>query len=184
MSDKNIEIRLSGEGGQGLILAGVILAESAIIEGKNASQSQYYGPESRGGISKSEVIISEGEIVYPEVAEPDMVLVLSQVACIPYTKDIRSDETYVLFDSDKVSDFPSLKKGKIYKLPFTKTAYDKLGKPFIANIIALGTVVALTNAVKRESIEKAVLARVPKGTEELNRAALNEGFELAKTIKL
>ncbi len=181
--EKNIEIRLSGEGGQGLILAGVILASAALIDGKNAAQSQYYGPESRGGISKSEVVISTGDIIYPEVADPDLVLVLSQVACGPYTKDIRRDDAYVIFDANTVKEFPKLEHGRIYKLPFTMTAHDKLGKPFIANIIALGTIVGLTNVVSREAIEQAVLARVPKGTEELNKTALSEGFELAKTIK-
>ncbi|MCL4558286.1 MAG: 2-oxoacid:acceptor oxidoreductase family protein [Deltaproteobacteria bacterium] len=180
---KNTEIRLSGEGGQGLILAGVILASAALLEGKNAAQSQYYGPESRGGISKSEVVISDGEIIYPEVADPDLVLVLSDVATAPYTKDIRRDDTLVLFDSDTVKKFPDLKHGRVYKLPFTMTAHDKLGKPFIANIIALGTIVGLTDVVSKESIEKAVLARVPRGTEELNKTALLEGFELATTIK-
>jgi len=181
--DKNVEIRLSGEGGQGLILAGVILASAALLDGKNAVQTQYYGPESRGGISKSEVIISDKEIIYPEVADPDLVLVLSQVACIPYTKDIKRDDTFILFDSHTVSEFPELKHGRVYKLPFTMTARDKLGKPFIANIIALGAIVELTKSVSRESIEKAMLSRVPKGTGELNKTALLEGFELAKTIK-
>lgn len=181
--EKNIEIRLSGEGGQGLILAGVILASAALIDGKNAAQSQFYGPESRGGISKSEVVISTGDIIYPEVADPDLVLVLSQVACAPYTKDIKRDDAFVIFDSDTVKEFPKLDHGKVYKLPFTMTAHDKLGKPFIANIIALGTIVGLTNVVSKEAIEQAVLARVPKGTIELNKMALDEGFALAKTIK-
>src|SRR5574341_1705151 len=170
------EIRFAGSGGQGLILAGVILAEAAAIyEGKNVAQSQSYGPEARGGASKSEVIISEEEIDYPKASSLNTILALTQESCDKYYKDIK-DTGVLLLDADFVKKCPEGKFTTL-KLPFLKTATDKIGKAMVANIVALGAVVELTGVVTKESIEKAVLARVPKGTEEINRMALQAGFD-------
>ena len=173
------EIRFSGSGGQGLILAGVIFAEAAtIFDGINAVQSQSYGPEARGGASKSEVIISDQVINFPKAQAIDLQLSLTQESCTKYYKDLKPNGT-LLIDTDFVQEVP---KGsfKVVKLPIIRTASEEIGKAFVANIVALGAITALTKKVKIESVEKAVLSRVPKGTEELNKKALMAGYELAK----
>lgn len=173
------EIRFSGSGGQGLILAGVIFAEAATIyDKKNAVQSQSYGPEARGGASKSEVIISDEVIDFPKATAIDLQLSLTQESCTKYYKDIKGDGT-LLVDEDFVREVP---KGtfRVIRLPIIRTAADEIGKSFVANIVAIGAIAAITGKVSYEAIEKAVLSRVPKGTEEMNKKALKAGFDLAK----
>lgn len=170
-----VEIRLSGTGGQGLILAGIILAEAAIMDDKNAIQSQSYGPEARGGASKSEVIISSSDIFYPKVTKPDIFLALSQEAYEKYIKGV-GDKAKVIVDTSINIDVNS--NNKVIKIPILDTASEKLGKPMVANIVALGAIVGLTGVVSESSIEKAVLSRVPSGTEQLNKEALYEGYKL------
>jgi 2-oxoglutarate ferredoxin oxidoreductase subunit gamma len=172
------EIRLSGEGGQGIVLAGVILAEAATIyDGKNATQTQVYGPESRGGASKAEVIISDEEIDYPKAMAVDLLLALTQVAADKYAHDLKPSGILVV-DSAKVSNVPSGNFG-VHRLPIIDTAKDTVGKAMVANIVSLGVITGLSKVVSREAIERAVLARVPRGTEELNRRALEAGLALA-----
>ena len=173
------EIRFSGSGGQGLILAGVIFAEGAsIFDKKNAVQSQSYGPEARGGASKSEVIISDETIHFPKATSIDLQLSLTQEACTKYYKDLKPDGT-LLVDEDFVKEIP---KGtfRVLKLPIIRTATEEIGKSFVANIVAIGAIAAITGQVSYEAIEKAVLSRVPKGTEELNKKALKSGYNIAK----
>ncbi len=178
---EKIEIRLSGSGGQGLILAGVILAEAAAIyDGKNAIQTQSYGPEARGGASKSEVIISNEEILYPKTTRLDYLLALNQQSCDKYAGDLKEDGL-LLVDSDAVEHLPSVKQ--VVSLPLIRTAREKVGRVMTTNIVSLGALVGLSGVVRRSSLEKAVLARVPRGTEELNMKALKLGFELAEDFK-
>jgi len=172
------EIRLSGEGGQGIVLAGVILAEAAAIyDGKNATQTQVYGPESRGGASKAEVIISDEEIDYPKAMAVDLLLALTQAAADKYGHDLKPSGILVV-DSSKVVTVPS-GNFAVHRLPIIETAKDTVGKAMVANIVSLGVIAGLSKVVSRDAIEQAVLARVPKGTEELNRRALEAGFALA-----
>ncbi|MHB0884317.1 MAG: 2-oxoacid:acceptor oxidoreductase family protein [Bacillota bacterium] len=176
-----VDIRLSGEGGQGVILAGIILAEAAaIFDGKNAIQTQSYGPESRGGASKSEVVVDEGDIDYPEVRRPNILLALTQEACDKYAPSLAPGGTLIT-DSTFVQSPPKV-DGQGYSAGITQIARERLGKEIVANIVALGALVALTGVVSREAIEKAVLSRVPRGTEDLNRRALQEGFAAGETI--
>ncbi len=172
------ELRFSGAGGQGLILAGVIMAEAAsIYDGKQAVQSQSYGPEARGGASKSEVIISDGPIDYPKATVVDALLALTQEACDKYSHDLKEGGV-LLIDSDLVKNEP---KGnfKVTKFNITNTAKNEVGREIVTNIVALGAMVALTGVISRESAEKAVLARVPEAFLELNKKAFNLGFEKA-----
>jgi len=174
------EIRLSGSGGQGLILAGLILAEAAAIyEGKNAVQTQSYGPEARGGASKSEVIISNGEILYPKTTRLDYLLALNQESCDKYAHDLK-DDGLLLVDTDAVEHVPPVKS---ISLPLVRTAREKIGRVMTANIISLGALVGISQVVSAKSLEKAVLKRVPKGTEQLNLKALELGFRLAEEVK-
>ncbi|MDY6029228.1 MAG: 2-oxoacid:acceptor oxidoreductase family protein [Acidaminococcaceae bacterium] len=172
------ELRLSGTGGQGLILAGIILAEAALLDGKAAIQSQSYGPEARGGSSKAEVIISEDEIHFPKVTAPKLLLAMSQEAADKYSKDLLED-SIVVTDSLFVNKVPA-GAAEIYQLPITITAKEELGKALFANIIALGAIQKISNIVTYDSLLKAVLNRVPKGTEEVNTKALQLGMNLVK----
>lgn len=173
---KQIELRLTGSGGQGLILGGIILAEAAILDGKNAVQSQSYGPEARGGASKAEVIISNEEIDFPKVQKVDLLLVLTQVACDKYAAEV--DEDGILLVDSTVTIPENVKAKEVIQVPILETAHDVIGKPMVANIIAIGAINQLLNIASKESLETAVLNRVPKGTEELNRSALTEGYRL------
>ncbi|MTI70235.1 MAG: 2-oxoacid:ferredoxin oxidoreductase subunit gamma [Firmicutes bacterium] len=175
---KQNEIRLSGSGGQGLILAGIILAEAALLDGKNAVQSQSYGPEARGGASKAEVIISENDINYPKVQKCDILLSLTEKACDKYLKTLKSGGVLIL---DSSVDTPKRDDIKVYKLPIINTATEKLGKVMVSNIVALGALNGITKIVSAESLKKAVLSRVPRGTEDLNEKAFNEGLTLGNS---
>jgi len=171
------EIRLSGSGGQGLIIAGVILAEAAgIYDGKYVCQTQAYGPEARGGASKAEVVISDVEIDYPKAMRPDVLLALNQKALDSYYADLKPGGLIVV-DRTLVTDLPM---EDAVALPFTKIAREQLGKEMVANIVALGALARLTGAVTPEALEQAVLARVPPGTADLNQQALAAGIQLAK----
>jgi len=172
-----MEIRLAGSGGQGLILAGLVLAEAAgLYDGREAAMVQSYGPEARGGASKAEVIVSDQPIDYPLCTKVDLLLALTQEAADAYSWDL-SPSALVILDSDLVRHPPS---SLAVRLPFTAAARDKLGKVMVANVVALGAIGELGQVVSRKSLEKALLARVPPGTEALNKKALSLGIKLAQ----
>jgi 2-oxoglutarate ferredoxin oxidoreductase subunit gamma len=175
------EIRFSGAGGQGLITAGIILAEAAsIIEGKHAVQSQSYGPEARGGASKSEVIIGDAPIDYPKATIVDACLAMTQEAADKYAVGIK-DGGLLLVDTDFVKNPP---KGnfKVYDMPIMRTAQDEVGRVIVANVIALGAMIALTDVVSRDAGQEAVLRRVPEAFVDLNKKAYNLGYEKVKAL--
>lgn len=177
---RQLELRLSGSGGQGLITAGIILAEAALKDQKNAIQTQSYGPEARGGASKAEVIISNDVIDFPKVTLPNMTLALTQIASDKYISDITEDGTIIIDDSITLPEY--IKAKHIYKVPIIKTAINEVGKEIVANIVALGLIVGLTKIVSEESLEAAILSRIPRGTEDLNKLALQKGYELARSL--
>jgi len=175
------ELRFSGAGGQGLITAGIILAEAAsIVEGKHAVQSQSYGPEARGGASKSEVIIGDGPIDYPKATIVDACLAMTQEAADKYANGIKPGGL-LLLDADFA---PNAPEGdfKVYYLPIMRLAKTEIGREIVANVIALGAMIAMTGVVERESGEKAVLAKVPEAFIDLNKKAYALGFEKAKEM--
>lgn len=172
-------ISLSGTGGQGIILAGIILAEAAISENKQAIQTQSYGPEARGGASKSEVIISDEDIDYPKILTADILLVMSEEACVKYIGVLKKGGKLIA-DSSIITDIPAV-DAEILPVSLTKTAREELGNAMFANIIALGVLVGSTGVVSRESLTAAVLRRVPKGTEEINQRALELGFAMGNS---
>jgi 2-oxoglutarate ferredoxin oxidoreductase subunit gamma len=174
------EVRLAGEGGQGMILAGIILSEAAAIYGgKNAVQTQSYGPEARGGASKAEVVISSGEIDHPEVLEADVLVALSKEAFKKFAKTVKPGGLLIV-DEDKVD---SSSVPNAVRIPITRMALETTGRVITANTVALGVLVGLKEIVSRDAIEKAVQARAPRGTEEMNRKALQAGFEAAAKVK-
>ncbi|MBZ4653569.1 MAG: 2-oxoglutarate synthase [Peptococcaceae bacterium] len=174
------EILLSGSGGQGMILAGIILAEAALREGKEVVQTQSYGPEARGGASKAEVIIANKKISFPHIEKPDVVLAMTEEAFNKYTKCLKENAA-VIVDSTYVKN-PTLTRGDLHEVPITALAEKEVGSPLFSNIVALGVLIGVTNIVKESTIKEAVLARVPKGTEERNLKALELGFIAGKNI--
>lgn len=175
------ELRFSGAGGQGLITAGIILAEAAsIVDNKYAVQSQSYGPEARGGASKAEVIISDEPIDYPKATVVDACLAMTQEAADKYAVGIKPGGL-LLIDTDFVKNVP---KGdfKVYDMPIIRIAKEEIGREIVANVIALGAMIALTDVIPRESGETAVLRKVPEAFIDLNRKAYSLGFEKVKEM--
>ena len=176
---KQFEARLTGSGGQGLILAAIILAEAASRAGNFVAQTQAYGPEARGGASKAEVIISSEPIDYPKVTAPDVVLTMSEEAYRKYGVNCK-DDCVLLVDSTNIENTGA--NPKAIFLPLTQAAKEQLGTPIVANIVALGALNALTSIVKPDDLKDVVLERAPRGTEELNAKALQLGYSLAQTV--
>lgn len=174
------EVRLAGAGGQGMILAGVILAEAAAVyDGLNAVQTQSYGPEARGGASRAEVIIARGEIDYPKVIEADVLLCMSQEACDTFYDRVKEDGC-IIVDSTHVSRLPSQ---RAITLPITRIAQDATGRVITASVVALGVLAGLTGVVTAPALEMALSQRVPEGTEEVNLRALAAGLSAAQHLK-
>jgi 2-oxoglutarate ferredoxin oxidoreductase subunit gamma len=176
MSDR-FEVRLVGTGGQGMILAGIILAEAAAVGAdKNVAQTQSYGPEARGGASKAEVIISNGQIDYPKVLRADLLLAMSQEACDKYGHEV-NPEGWLIVDGDQVKRVP--RHLRTVRVPISRIAEEEIGRKITANIVGLGVIVGLTEVVPREAIAQAVERRAPPGTKEINQQALEAGLALA-----
>jgi 2-oxoglutarate ferredoxin oxidoreductase subunit gamma len=174
---KHLEIKLGGFGGQGIILAGYILGKAAsIYDKRNATLTQSYGPESRGGACSAQVIISDEEIDFPEVLRPDILTLMSKEAYDKFIPDVARN-AIILYDEDLVDNNQELPKSlKCYSIPATRFA-EELGKKITANIIMLGFLVAITGIVNKESMELAITSSIPKGTEEINLAAFTKGYE-------
>lgn len=170
------EVRFSGFGGQGIILSAVILGRAAALyDNRYAVQTQVYGPEARGGASMSQVVIDDEPILFPKVKNPDLFVIMSQEGFEKYGKNASIDAT-MLIDSGLVHDRPEC---RCIEIPATREAKAQLGRDIVANIIMLGSLTASTRVVSEEALEKAILASVPKGTEELNLKAMRLGFNLA-----
>ncbi len=176
------EIRLTGSGGQGVILASVILgAAASLYEKRYAIQSQAYGPEARGGATKSDVVISDKPIMYPKARHIDVLLCLTQKAADKFLHTAKKGSIIVI-DSDYV-DLPESDDYTLYKLPLTSTTMDKMGRLVALNVVSLSALVQLTGIVSEEALKSAVLDKAPKGTEEFNINALAIGKELANSVK-
>jgi 2-oxoglutarate ferredoxin oxidoreductase subunit gamma len=174
------EVRLAGEGGQGMILAGVILAEAAAVhDGLNAVQTQSYGPEARGGASRSEVILARGAIDYPKVIAADLLLCMSQESCDRFFPQVK-EEGCIVVDASNVSRLPS---HRAVAAPISEIAERATGRRIAASTVALGLVSGLTGIVSRSALEMAITDRVPAGTEEMNLKALAAGFDWAERLR-
>ena len=169
------EIRLAGTGGQGAILASVILAEAAgVHEGQYVVQTQSYGPEARGGASHADVIISDEPVLYPKSRRLDVLVCLSQQAVDKYMDDLKVRGTAIV-DGFYVRECP--REGAVC-LAMAETARNKLGRELFTNILMLGALARVTGIVKLDSLEKSVANRVPVKALELNRKAMALGWEL------
>ena len=172
----------SGSGGQGVITAAIILAEAAVLyENLTAVQSQTYGPEARGGATRSDVIISDTMINYPKVIQPNVLVCLTQEAYNKFYTIIRpgglliTDSRYV--KTQRKAD------AKQRELPIYATVMEEIGKPIVFNICMLGTLLAMTELVQPESVMKVIKTRIPEGFLDLNQKALDIGLKLGEAYK-
>lgn len=172
----------SGSGGQGVITAAIIIAEAAVIyENLIAVQSQLYGPEARGGATRSDVVISSSQINYPKVIQPNVLVCLTQDAYNKFFPIIRpgglliTDTRYVKIQR-KVD-------AQQKEFPIHQTVMEAIGKPIVFNICMLGTVIGLIEIVKFDSILKVLEKRIPQGFLEINQKALELGFQMGKDAK-
>jgi 2-oxoglutarate ferredoxin oxidoreductase subunit gamma len=175
------EIRLSGFGGQGIIKTGNIIGEAvAIHDGKNATFTQSYGPESRGGAAAAQVVISDEPISYPHVIDPSILVVMSQGAYTKYAPGFRKDGLLIV-DEDLVEIDEAVEGLRVLSIPATRLA-EELGRKIVANVVMLGFLAAVTDLASAEAMKKAVLSSVPKGTEELNLKAFERGYEYGQQV--
>ena len=172
---KRYEMRFAGSGGQGVILASVIIAETAVISGLNTVQSQAYGPEARGGVSKAETVLSHDKIWYSKVTRPNFLLALTQASLDTYTRTLAEDAVIMMDDSLKR---PDLDPARVISIPILQTAKEKVGKAFTANIVAVGAINRALQLFSDAELMEGVKRHIPAGTEEINQRALAEGAAL------
>ncbi|MDZ7271124.1 MAG: 2-oxoacid:acceptor oxidoreductase family protein [candidate division KSB1 bacterium] len=170
------EIRVSGYGGQGVILAGYIIGKAtAIFEKKHATLTQSFGPEARGSACSAQVICSDEPIHYPYIRTPNILIAMSQEAYTKFEPEL-DPNGLLLIEEDLVKAKPPRDNIRMYAVPATRLA-EQLGRRIVLNIVMLGFFTAVTNTVSKEAMEKAVLSSIPKGTEEINRKAFETGYE-------
>jgi len=173
------EVILTGFGGQGIILAGRILGSAVVIgDHRNSTPVQAYGPEARGGACSAQVVISDGDIHYPYIREPDILVCLSQSGYDKFIDQLKP-EGMLLIDQDLVQ-----AKGapvEAFAIPSTRMA-EELGRVMMANIIMIGFLSAITGVVSVEAARNTVIESVPKGTEEMNTKAFNKGCDYGLAI--
>jgi len=174
------EILITGFGGQGIVLAGNILGKAASLgDHKESTLTQSYGPEARGGACSAQVIISDVSIHYPYVRNPDILVCMSQGGFDKYS-GLLKEESILVIDQDLVHSV-EVKCDNFFAVPATRTA-EELGRKMMANIVMLGFFTAVTDVVTVESARDAVVNSVPKGTEKLNIAAFNKGYDYGAAI--
>jgi len=175
------EVLIAGFGGQGIVLAGYVLGKAATVyEGKEASLVQSYGPESRGGACKAEVVISDEQIDYPRASDPEVMVVMSQEAYHTYAAK-RSPHCLLIIDEDLVDPNEEKEGMKLLKIPATRLA-EQLGRKIVANMVMLGFLTGVTGIVSPEAMRESIRTSVPRGTEELNLRAFETGYEYAQKL--
>lgn len=174
---KKTEIRISGLGGQGVVIAGQILGRAAVYSGKNAVQTQSYGAEARGSAAKSEVIVSDSKIGFPMVRKCDVLVAMNQEALDRNIQDLKENSTLII-DNSVAKNVPEI-KARIVKVPATQTAETEFGEKLYANMIILGVLATITKIVDRESMMKAFEDAFSKKTLDKNIEAFDRGMQLA-----
>lgn len=179
-TDMRYEIIFSGIGGQGMILCGKIAAEAAsLYEKKHSVQTVYYGPESRGGIAESYVIISDEPVDYPKITKADALVAMSQSGLERHLEHLH-ENAVVVIDKGKVSVENLPETFSLSSAPFTEESIRIMARPMAANIVALGFFSAVTEMISPDACKKAIRHNVPAGTEEKNIAAFEAGFDLGR----
>ncbi len=175
---KRSEVRIAGLGGQGVVLAGKILGRAAVHDGKRVVQTQSYGAEARGSAAKSEVIIADERIGFPMVRKCDILVAMSQKALDKYLKDLKEDGT-LLVDESMVREVPKI-KARVFTVPATKMAENKLKSKICANVIMLGALTKATDIISQRAGEKAITQSVPKEAQKVNIQGFRIGLKLVK----
>ena len=177
-----ISIRFGGFGGQGIVLSAIIIASGTVLhEGKSAIQTQSYGPESRGGSSKAEVIVSDKDIDYPLIEKADVLICLSQDALDSYFHDTH-ENSLVIIDPAFINDVPGSDHVRLIEIPSTKLA-DELESRLVANMIILGALIALTSVISEDSLEKSIKDNTPSAFHELNISGMRAGIRYAQKFQ-
>jgi 2-oxoglutarate ferredoxin oxidoreductase subunit gamma len=175
---KRTEILIGGVGGQGVILAGIILGVAAtLFDGKKAVQTQAYSSEQRGGMARAEVIISSEPITDPQVRRPDILMALAQDAVNRHIKKVKPSGL-VIYDADLVKEIPQ-DGWQLLGVPATSLADQEMNNIIVANLILLGQLIKKTGILSVEAVEKAIAANVPAKAKELNLKAFRRGLELS-----
>ncbi|MCL2687225.1 MAG: 2-oxoacid:ferredoxin oxidoreductase subunit gamma [Methanobrevibacter sp.] len=180
------EIRIAGFGGQGVILAGIIVGKAAsLFDGLNAVQTQSYGPEARGGASKTEVVVSDDEINYPKLTSPDILVAMSHEALMAYMGDLKDGGILIIdsdvIDEEDIKDFVKEHNINVYHARVNKTAEHDIGLKIVANIVMVGAITKLTKVISYDAAKDAVLDSVPPGTEKKNMQAFEAGYAMDGT---
>jgi 2-oxoglutarate ferredoxin oxidoreductase subunit gamma len=176
------EVKISGFGGQGVILSAHILGKAAsIFDGKQATMTQAFGPEARGSSCSAQVILSDEIIRYPYLKAPEVLVSMSQEAFTRFSPEVAKGGM-VLIDEDLVKPSDKKRDFAIYSIPATRFA-EELGRKLVLNIVMFGFFTAMTGLVQKESALKAVLDSVPKGTEDLNTNAFNKGYDYGAKLR-
>lgn len=171
-----VEIRIGGFGGQGIIRTGLILATASCVYGdRDAIQTASYGPESRGGSCKSEVIISDEAIDFPKVEYPDILVVMSQEAYLKYVDELKENGLLIL-DPDLVPNQSESLKAERYEIPATRIA-EELGNRIVANAVMIGALAGITDLFGVEDLKRSIRQNVPEAFAELNIRAFEKGYE-------
>jgi 2-oxoglutarate ferredoxin oxidoreductase subunit gamma len=179
---KRVEIKIGGFGGQGVIMAGQIIGHAgAIYDGKEATLTQSFGPEARGGSCSAQVVISASRNLYPCVTNPDILMVMSQPAYDKYGKEMRSG-TLLLFEESIVKPTTLSEGVKAFGIPATRLA-EELGRTMVLNIVMVGFFAALSNVLTFESLKKSVVDVVPRGTQKLNLEAFERGYSFGRALQ-
>lgn len=176
------EIRITGFGGQGVILCGYLIGKAAsIYDNKHATLTQSFGPEARGSACSAQVVVSDSRVLYPYVAHPSIMLAMSHDGYATH-KDSLAEGAILLYDEDLVKPGEHKPGVKAYAIPATRFA-EELGRKIVSNIVMLGFFSAVTELLDREAVRKAVETSVPKGTEELNLKAFDKGYQYGLELK-
>jgi len=181
MRNRERHVFFTGFGGQGIIMAGDILGRAAAIyDGKHATMTQNYGPEARGGACSSQVIISDEEIMYPYIENPEFLICMSQEGYTKHVDNLREGGT-LIWDEDLVHMRKSHPSWATYHIPATRLA-EEMGNKMMANIVMLGFLVAVTGLVRPEALQRAIADAVPSATREANLRAFDRGMEYGQAI--
>jgi 2-oxoglutarate ferredoxin oxidoreductase subunit gamma len=176
------DLTIAGVGGQGSILAGIILGRAAVsYDKKYAVQTQAYSSELRGGFAATWVIVSNDPIVFPRVTHPDVLVAQAQDSISRFGETLKSDGVLIV-DQDMVTPKPDTFE-KTFGIHATSMARNQLRAPVTANMIMLGALCKVTGVVSRNALEQAIATAVPKGKEQLNLDAFTLGLETVKKIK-
>ena len=176
------QVRLSGLGGQGVVLSGVLLGQAGVMDGKYIAGSNSYGAQARGSGCESEIVFSGGPIDYPHLTIPDILVAMSQGTYDFYSRDIREEYGLILYDESLVKAREELKVRQL-GVPATEYAIKRLKNKQVANIVILGALIETTRIVSARALQKAIVLHISERFQKLNFRALRLGMELGKKIR-